>query len=681
MKDVADDIIPYHTDGLIFTPSNTGVGGTVANSVGPLNSQTWDLSLKWKPADQNTVDFLVTVKTDKSGREEITNIYSDGINTAASSAIEQYKTLELMCGYSERNDGFMNPYQDILDDNIPTRGGPKGEGRSDYHAAIFRPTDPYDANAYITKVKLHDDGVSQFMVSEEGEYFEGYTIVEFRYDISRPIDARWVPLRVRADKTQQLRNGENQFGNAFRVANSNWKSIHYPVTEEMITTGQGIPDVVEEGVYYKGNHENNTQGLRDFHNLYVKKVLINGVGRRGDTLIDYAVGMGGDLPKWISSKLGFVFGIDVSFPNIHNNKRGACARYLNMRRDNSSIPACIFTVGNSALNIRSLKAFAGDANSKDKMVANAIFGKGPKDASILGKGVMNQFAKGEAGFQISSCQFALHYFFENKIAFHGFLRNLAECTRDQGYFIGTCYDGKTIFKMLNKKKQGESSTFMTNDKNGNRVRICEIVKRYTDTGFPVDDTSLGYRVDVYQESINQFVSEYLVNFEFFVEMMENYGFKLVSRDEARQMGLPSPTGLFSELYDTMIADIRRNRDLETDYKDAPFMSQVERSVSFLNRYFVFRKVISVDAAKKERLFLRSVSLDEPSPDMSELEEAYENELRKRPAVRGEIKKTRLRTKLKKPSSELFSQPSDNASGVDVIEDEEDVIDASEIKSL
>ena len=235
--------------------------------------------------------------------------------------------------------------------------------------------------------------------------------------------------------------------------------------------------------------------------------------------------------------------------------------------------------------------------------------------------------------------------------------------------------------MLNKKKQGESSTFMTNDKNGNRVRICEIVKRYTDTGFPVDDTSLGYRVDVYQESINQFVSEYLVNFEFFVEMMENYGFKLVSRDEARQMGLPSPTGLFSELYDTMIADIRRNRDLETDYKDAPFMSQVERSVSFLNRYFVFRKVISVDAAKKERLFLRSVSLDEPSPDMSELEEAYENELRKRPAVRGEIKKTRLRTKLKKPSSELFSQPSDNASGVDVIEDEEDVIDASEIKSL
>jgi hypothetical protein len=46
-----------------------------------------------------------------------------------------------------------------------------------------------------------------------------------------------------------------------------------------------------------------------------------------------------------------------------------------------------------------------------------------------------------------------------------------------------------------------------------------------------------------------------------------------------------------------------------DYKEAPFMSQSERSVSFLNRYFVFRKVISVDAAKKERLFLKNISLD------------------------------------------------------------------------
>jgi hypothetical protein len=60
--------------------------------------------------------------------------------------------------------------------------------------------------------------------------------------------------------------------------------------------------------------------------------------------------------------------------------------------------------------------------------------------------------------------------------------------------------------------------------------------------------------------------------------------------------------------------------------------------------------------------LKNVSIDEPTPDMTELEDAYEKELRKRPAVRGEIKKTRLRAKLKKPPSELFSQPTSEPIG-------------------
>jgi hypothetical protein len=659
LKAVTDGLYPYATDGLIFTPSDTGVGGSRKGEAGPLTNATWEYSLKWKPADQNTVDFLVTVKTDSSGKEEITNIYKEGINTTGAMAIEQYKTLELMCGYNEKNDGFMNPYQDMLDDNFPS-----GKDSGKYRPELFRPTDPYDANAYITKIKLKEDGQTQIMVSEEGEYFSNMMIVEFKYESHRPPESRWVPLRVRTDKTQQLKNGERQFGNAYRVANANWRSIHYPVTEEMITTGNGIPDLVDEGIYYKGNQENNTQGLRDFHNLFVKKALILGVGRRGDTLIDYAVGMGGDLPKWITAKLGFVFGIDVSYPNIHNNKRGACARYLGLRRDNQTIPACLFTVGNSGLNIRTLEAFPGDSNSKDKRVANAIFGKGPKDATIIGKGVVSHYGEGEAGFQISSCQFALHYFFENKVSFHGFLRNLAECTRDQGYFIGTCYDGKTLFKMLSKKAEGENIVFMTNDRNNKKAKICEIVKKYPDTGFPDDDTSLGYPVDVYQESIGQFAREYLVNFAFFVEMMDNYGFRLISKDEAHQMYLPNSTGLFSELFDSMKNEIRRRPEKEVDYKDAPFMTHAEQSVSFLNRYFVFRKVISVDAAKKEKMFLQGqVDREEISHN---LEAIIEKESRKRPAVRGEIKKTKIRVKLEKAPAAVFSLPTEEPTSDSVI---------------
>ena len=653
MKKVKDHLFEYETDGLIFTPTNTGVGGSGPGLVGPLNLGTWELSFKWKPVEQNTVDFLVTVKKDKTGKDEIIHIFQEGINTTGSQTIDQYKTLELMCGYNEKEDGFMNPYQDILNDNIPQPFSKTFSNKQDYKAELFIPSDPYDVNAYISKIKLNNDGSNLFMTSEEGDYFEEFNIVEFRYDITRPVDMRWIPLRVRYDKTQKLKNGEKQYGNAYRVANSNWRSLHYPVTLDMITTGENISEIEEEGVYYKSNNENNTQGLRDFHNLFVKKKLILSVSNRDDTLIDYAVGMAGDLAKWTASNLSFVFGIDISHQNIHNKKRGACARYLNLRRDNNAMPSVLFVVGDSGLNIRELKAFTGDSNSKDKMVANAIFGKGTKDSTIIGKGTVARYGIGEHGFNISSCQFAIHYFFENSIKLHGFIRNLAECTKINGYFIGTCYDGKSIFKMLSKKKDGESVTFMADDYNGHRVKICEINKKYNDTGFPDDETSLGYAIDVYQESINNTAREYLVNFNYFVEVLSNYGFVLITKDEALQLGLPNNSGLFSELYEDMRSEIKRNPRRESDYKEAPFMSSIEKSLSFLNRYFIFKKTTSVDANKISKMFLKGVSIN-TTIDMDEIENEFQKTLKKQPAVRGEIKKTKMRTKLQKSAPELFS---------------------------
>jgi hypothetical protein len=100
----------------------------------------------------------------------------------------------------------------------------------------------------------------------------------------------------------------------------------------MITTGDKIPlTPIDNDVYYNKTSKE-TRCLRDFHNLYVKRKLIMSVGNRGNTLIDYAVGKGGDLSKWISAGVDFVFGVDVSRDNIHNNLDGACARYLNMKK-------------------------------------------------------------------------------------------------------------------------------------------------------------------------------------------------------------------------------------------------------------------------------------------------------------------------------------------------------------
>jgi hypothetical protein len=643
----------YNTDGLIFTPSNTGVGSSVAGKAAEYNMNTWNLSFKWKPAEFNTVDFLVSVVKDKTGRDKISHIYQDGFSNDGINNIIQYKTLELRCGFHKEKHRLVNPFHSLIMGNFPKSHISEPDSEEAYVPMPFQPSNPYDPEACFCNVTLKQSGNQMIMTAEEnGEYFEENMIVEFKYDMNQTSGWRWIPLRVRYDKTQKLRSGKTEYGNAYPVANSNWKSIHYPITEQMISSGENIPDkIADDDVYYNKSNddgESRTRAMRNFHNLFVKRKLITGVANRDDTLIDYAVGKAGDLQKWIQSKLSFVFGIDISRDNIHNELDGACARYLNERiKYSNTIPNALFVNGNSGVNIRETKnALVGE---KDKMICKAVFGQGAKDSTILGNGVYENYGVASNGFHISSCQFALHYFFENHILLHGFIRNLAECTRLQGYFVGTCYDGKSIFNMLKEKQEGESVAFITQEEyNGSRTKICEITKRFSDTGFPDDELSIGYPIDVFQETINKTFREYLVNFNFFVRMMENYGFTLVTKEEAQQFGLPNNTGLFNELFDSMKNELEQNPRKKADYKNALNMSSAEKSLSFLNRYFIFRKTTSVKAADIEKEFLKKAKMEYfDDPELELLESQIEEQKKVMPAVRGKIKKLKAKVVLQK----------------------------------
>jgi type II secretory pathway component PulF len=50
---------------------------------------------------------------------------------------------------------------------------------------------------------------------------------------------RWIPIRVRHDKTSELRSGVKN-GNAYHVATTTGR-LYNPITVEMITTGDKIP--------------------------------------------------------------------------------------------------------------------------------------------------------------------------------------------------------------------------------------------------------------------------------------------------------------------------------------------------------------------------------------------------------------------------------------------------------
>jgi len=664
LKKIENGEYEYETDGLIFTPINAGVGVDYKNKK-PVNYKTtWQFSFKWKPPEFNTVDFLVTTKKDNSSNDIISHLYQDGENMMGKNNIQQYKTLILRVGFNEKIHGYINPCQDIIDDKVEAVGD--RDNTSNYRPFPFYPTNPSSNTAHLCNVMLKTTASGNVMMTEDdSEVIEDNMIVEFKYVSTEKELWKWKPIRVRYDKTAEFRRGEKNYGNAYHVAQSVWSSIHNPVTEEMLRSGKNIPEFVgDDDVYYNKKDFTVTRPLRDFHNLYVKRKLITGVSKMGDTLYDPTVGKGGDFPKWIMSKLKFVFGVDLSKDNIHNRLDGACARYLNYRKSVKIVPSVLFIQGNSALNIKSGE---GLFQERDKKIVDVVFGKGVSEETKLGQGVMKHAGIGADGFNVTTSMFSLHYFFENKETLHNYIRNVYEGTKVGGYFVGCAYDGKKIFQELKDIKQNESiqefvslnSIQETNiNRESEQQKVWEIVKRYDRRTFEDNNSSLGYAIDVYQESINKLLREYLINFDYFTEIMSAYGFQLVSQEEAHTLGFPNSTGLFHELYSKMKREIEDNTRhkrvnyLKNDVKNALLLDQYsqQRRISFLNRYFIYKKVNDVNVEDVYKSFVQAVVSpfeEEYKEEEKRIQESEVPKIKKVKKLKG--KKIKLRVKKKETS--------------------------------
>ena len=659
---INDGCFEYHTDGLIFTPANTGVCASKIGGHAPLKKMTWPRSFKWKPVEHNTIDFMVTTEKHHDQSDVVKKSYANG-------EIIEYKTLTLRVGYSVERDGYLNPMSTAID--LPNEAGGeslfdvtafadpdaatgaaaaaatgaaaagKYNKQTNQVAAPFYPTMPPDDTAHICNIRLRNSGGIYQMLTESGDdSFGDRSVVEFRYDMDRDAGWRWVPIKVRHDKTLA-----KEMGNAFHVANDNWFSIHNPLTTEMIRTGANIlsEGVVESDAYYNrspvirdGDRLRDTtsmQPLRDFHNLFVKRALISAVCRPGSTLIDLAVGKAGDIHKWAHAELSVVFGIDISEDNIRNRQDGAYARYLTLRKNNlmKSLPYMAFIRADSGKPIRASETEAYesgrggrggvDNSSLYKAIADTMFGAVERpDPAVVGRAVAQHYAVGKDGFDVCSVQFALHYFWRDVPTLHTFLRNVSETTKVGGHFIGTCYDGKRVYKMLLTERIDDPLSVYDD-----ACRcVWSITRQYAYDkrdkmggagGYLDDETCVGYAIDVFQESINKTHREYLVNMVYFTRLMENYGFVLVPKAEAEQeYRLPNSMGSFEELFRLMKSEISSSSSSggkHHDYWLAPEMNDSYHStVSFLNNYFIFKKERQVDAKSISEAFIKNRGLRE-----------------------------------------------------------------------
>lgn len=523
-KELAEsDKYAYHTDGIIFTPIQYGVGMTSSKTQVTNRRFTWELSFKWKPPEENTIDFYVTV-------DDVPHYKTTAVGA------EEYRSLSLFVGFN-RND--VNPHgtqyanhqyciwnrYDVLSVPDQTKNILFKPGALPHKAFVYSP-----------------DGVIR---TEYGEPIESKMIIECKYDesLDHPEGSKWVPLRVRWDK--MVRRNPN----ALSTALNNWNTIVNPLSLEMLANSPRT-------VYYEHVDKDKMAGLRKFHNHIKYKVL--DIIRDGDTVLDFAVGKGGDIPKW--KKASFVLGVDIFENNLIDTVDGAGQRYMESFKTGKTKTRCMFLHGNSSKSITLGESMYTDYQTA---IMRSVLGLDPVNKS-LGAGVVDHHGKASKGFNVTSIQFAVHYMFESITTLTTFIKNVAECTALHGHFVGTCFDGKMIFDKLKEVKEID----IVQD----GVVLCSLEKKYTQQSFSKNKSCLGYKIGVYQSTIgSQKFDEYLVFFDYFIPLMQEYGFEY---RESLSMS-------FKQIYETdpTARSIKMNAG--------------EQEVSFMNRAFVFEKVREV----------------------------------------------------------------------------------------
>ena len=106
-----------------------------------------------------------------------------------------------------------------------------------------------------------------------------------------------------------------------------------------------------------------------------------------------------------------------------------------------------------------------------------------------------------------------------------------------------------------------------------------------------DETSVGLAIDVYQESINSYWTEYLVNYDYLTQLMSSYGF-IVAPDIK---DLPHSICPFRELFTYMNSNME-----DKNTGQAKRMTPNEKRISFLNNLFIYKKISNPVKKKKKK---------------------------------------------------------------------------------
>ena len=542
----------YETDGLIFTPAFLPVGARYEGDTVNLD-RTWAQALKWKEPQQNTIDFLVRTAT-PDGDRGTASAQPMQVPMPGPSG-EQCIVFELFCSYVPKDWEAVDVTKFI---QFGDRAFPSSAPRP-------RRFDVEDKDGARMYAKLDSAG---HPVCEDGETIYPETIVE-----CARIAGVWTPLRPRPEKTARLlEDGIARAANNWGTAMNVWKSIVEPVTVSMIERLEDVPaEIPNEGLtgdswdtYYSrrtfGRKRSALYRMNDFHNKVIKAHLYREAAKRSSAvgspaLFEMACGKGGDMHRWLENGYSPVVGIDLSLDNIVNASDGVYARMKGRRLHDKTM---VFVRMDARIRMRppldDVRYAASGSPHGDVIAALWDSSKRPLTSTAFTplRGLVQR------GFDVVACQFAIHYMFESNIVLDRFVSNVDYLVRPGGILIGTCFDGDRLARELEAAADGRLRGFV-----GAHL-AWSITKRYAGKF----SEAPGAAIDVFIETINQTITEYMVS----------------RKTLEKRMGAIGLTPLFVRSFEDMFAEEKKLPGVR--------MTGTERALSSKYMMFAFQRASS-----------------------------------------------------------------------------------------
>lgn len=492
-----------------------------------------------------------------------------------------------------------NSYLEIFDNSIPNNNN------QIYRVANFYVGDVI-GNKEVPVPFMKNEGnheayfplVNNEVRDQDGNYIQDNTVIEVVYnnDPSIPHPYRWMILRTRWDKTEDVYKHQKRYGNFKDVAIKTWKSIREAVTFEEIKNlarpstyvGQQkslqlrvdssvITSERQQDVYYQ-KITSLCKKMREFHN-WIKSIIIytycspyrDSKGKmKNTTVLDLGCGRGGDLMRWYHARVGEYVGIDTDYYTLYSSIDGMVFRYNQNKNKYPNFPKVHIVYADPTAEL--------DANIQENKLPNMA-----KENKQLIEKIFTKSRK----FDCISAMFSLHYFFDKKESIDNLVKNIKNYLIEGGYLIFTLFDAKLVMEKL-----GESNKYTTyyTDDEGNRRILFEIIKKFEG---PLENKE-GLPIDVYLDWIMQegkHITEYLVTPELLDQVMERAGCRLIESDTF------SNIYTLNHQYFTQVIEHEENpknyqfyKKVAKYYEELKGADKESKAFTFLNRYYIYQKI-------------------------------------------------------------------------------------------